>query len=74
MRDWAVWYKLLVFAWIGIGVPGFILGLAYAGWTLSLPRSSVSAWLTWITAWLFLISPAVLWPLRARGGKQGFDD
>ena len=75
MRDWAIWYRNLVVAWVVIGLPSVVIGYGMGGGDLEIPNADdgLASVLTWVLAVTLLASPFLLWPFRSTGRKEGFD-
>ena len=61
MRDWAIWYRNLFIAWLVLGLPSIVIGYGISGGGLPIPPDQLGAFVPWLIAVLFVLSPAILW-------------
>jgi hypothetical protein len=58
------WYKTLLMIWVGLGLPGMVLGFGFAGGRIEAPpaQESIDEFLIFVAIWLFFLSPVIAAP------------
>ena len=71
----AGWYKILLVAWLCLGLPGLVIGYGMSGGTISAPDprfTTAVGFLIWAIVWAFLVSPLLAAPWGIKGIRRSF--